>query len=159
VERVEVSRFTTEQNISLNSRTNFLLEFNNIGNQPLTPKGTIFIYDKNDREIEALDFNSAQQSVLAGEKQSFNTSWNSGKRLGKFKAKLEADYGLNGDRNLQDLIYFWVLPKWFLIFFITVVLILIICLLILISKFKRQNRLLYHNKQREGSVIINLKGR
>ena len=82
----------------------------------------------------SVDVNQAQAAIVPQAYNLFENLWQSKKGFGQYKAVLAAEYGNEEKRDLQDTIYFWVLPWQFLIFFGGGLLVLIILLLLLIRK-------------------------
>ena len=64
-----------------------------------------------------LKINEELKIIKEGESEDYHLSWIPDRALGKFKAKIEMEYGNIGLRDLSDTAYFWVLPLYFLIIF------------------------------------------
>ncbi len=153
VEKLQILQFKTEKNINLSLPVSFILDIENTGNRELEPKGAISIYNRKGEEVDLIDINSDKLKIGPNENKNIVFSWQAPKSLGKYKAKLNIEYGDKESRDLQDTIYFWVLPWITLSFFIGLVFILIVFLAIII--FKKTN---HHGQQKNyRSEIINLK--
>jgi len=134
IERAQIQRFQTEKNFFLNFPVKFLLGIENTGNREIKPVGSIHIYNRRGEEVGSVDVNQAQAAIVPQAYNLFENLWQSKKGFGQYKAVLAAEYGNEEKRDLQDTIYFWVLPWQFLIFFGGGLLVLIILLLLLIRK-------------------------
>lgn len=159
VEKAENFIFSSAKAVNLNNQIKFQVGLKNIGNKDIYPKGSIIIYDRSEREAETLDVNYNQQIVKSGESQQFEPVWSAGKRMGKFKAKLEVEYGNSGDRNIQDTIYFWILPWWMLAMFIGLVTLLVTGIWLMFARIKHHSRIILEAQETAKSPIINLKNR
>jgi len=131
IERAQIQRFQTEKNFFLNFPVKFLLGIENTGNREIKPVGSIHIYNRRGEEVGSVDVNQAQAAIVPQAYNLFENLWQSKKGFGQYKAVLAAEYGNEEKRDLQDTIYFWVLPWQFLIFFGGGLLVLIILLLLL----------------------------
>ncbi|NTW22408.1 hypothetical protein HGA34_02560 [Candidatus Falkowbacteria bacterium] len=159
VEKAENFAFSTEKQVNLNNQVKFLIGLKNIGNKDIYPKGSIIIYDRREREVESIDVNYNQQLVKPGENPQFEPVWSAGKRMGKFKAKLEVEYGKSGDRNIQDTIYFWIMPWWLLAMICLLFLLLVTSVWLFYSRIKHHSRVIQTAQEEAKSPIINLKNR
>jgi hypothetical protein len=159
VEKAENFVFSSAKAVNLNNQVKFLVGLKNIGNKDIYPKGSIIIYDRSEHEVESLEVNYNQQIVKPGENPQFEPTWSAGKRMGKFKAKLEVEYGASGDRNIQDTIYFWILPWWMLAMFVALVTLLITSIWLLFARIKHHSRIILEAQEAAKSPIINLKNR
>lgn len=136
IEKAELTSFRTEQTVFFKQPVDFYLEVNNIGNVDITPIGNIRIYDRRGAESGNLDINADKNNVKGNNNYIFKSPWQQKNGFGKYKAKLEIEYGKNGDRDLQDVIYFWILPWQFLAGFALMILILFILLYIALRRGK-----------------------
>lgn len=128
VEKAELTTFRPEQTIFFQQPASLYLEIKNIGNRESTPTGTIRIYDRRGVEKDSININPEQTKVATNDNYIFRTNWTDKNGLGKYKAKLEVEYGTGATRDLQDVVYFWILPWKYLVGFIVVFLILFILL-------------------------------
>ena len=134
IEKAQLQQFKSEKNFFLNFPVKFLLGIENTGNREIKPVGSIHIYNRRGEEVGSVDVNQAQAAIVPQAYNLFENLWQSKKGFGQYKAVLAAEYGNEEKRDLQDTIYFWVLPWQFLIFFGGGLLVLIILLLLLIRK-------------------------
>lgn len=164
VERGEISVFKAEQETFLKMPAKILLEIKNIGNKPLVPEGFIYIYDRRGREVDKININGGGRAIESEQKGDFSQIWSSEKAFGRYKAKLEAEYGSGEKRNLQDTIYFWVLPWKILAGFSLLLLALLIILIV--ANYRRRQILnlavvedheTAQDAEREQAGILNLK--
>ena len=134
IEKAQIQKFQTEKNFFLNFPVKFLLGIENTGNREIKPAGSIHIYNRRGEEVGSVNINQAQAAIVPQAYNLFENLWQSKKGFGQYKAVLAAEYGNEEKRDLQDTIYFWVLPWQFLVFFGSGLLILIILLSWLIFK-------------------------
>jgi hypothetical protein len=159
VERAESGFFRTEKNINLNGQVNFLFSIKNIGNKDITPKGSVLIYAQNGALLDTLDINKEANNILPQENLPFRITWRNEDRVGKFKAKLNAEYGGLQGRELQDVTSFWMLPFWLMASIIGLVLMLFVSLIVLLFRLMQSNKLMYLAENDERDPIIDLKNR
>jgi hypothetical protein len=134
-EVAEIAGFRSYKNVYFKFPAEFGCLLKNIGNEPVDISGSLRIYNRRGEEIEKVDVD--QKNILPEQSREIDQSWDPGSGFGKYKAKLVLEYGKNSKRDLQEIIYFWVLPLKFLIFFISgLVFIFILLILILFSKRK-----------------------
>jgi len=135
IEKTQVKNFKTDKNIYFSFPVNFNLEIDNFGNREIVPTGSIYIYNRRGQEIDSVVINPEKSGVLAGESKLLENEWNTDRGPGKYKARLEAEYGTEEKRDLQDTIYFWVLPlKFLLIFSIGLIILLVLVVTFLFRK-------------------------
>ncbi len=115
VELLEKQDFSAERNIFFRFPVIFDVNVSNAGNVDTVPTGNIYVFNRKNQEVAEIPFNSEQRAVVPGAKEVLTAAWNGkGLGVGKFKATLEGQYGVNGARDLQGTAYFWVLP-WYLV--------------------------------------------
>jgi len=125
VEKAQIMEFKSLKNIYLKFPAVFNLILRNFGNRDVVPNGNIYIYNRRGQEIDKIAINSSQESIAPDQEKSYDLNW--GKSgFGKYKAKLEIEYGEFDKRDLQDTVYFWVLPLSYLVVFIVGMLIIIV---------------------------------
>ncbi len=115
VEKAQIKNFKSVKNIFFEWPVSFNLEVENFGNREINPTGAIYIYNRGGKEVDRIDINQTQEKINPGESKQLTLAWATGKGFGKFKAKLEVEYGQYDKRDLQDTVYFWMLPWWLLI--------------------------------------------
>lgn len=159
IEKAQIKKFATTKNIYLKSPVIFELNIENFGNRPISPQGSLFLYNRRGIELGRLGVNAGKEEIGAGESKIFTIDWQPKKTIGKFKAKLELDYGLDQSRDLQDTIYFWVLPLPILIVFSSGL--FLVLLLLIIILFRRT----HHHKDspvisgNTGEEVLDLRGK
>lgn len=118
VEKAQIEKFEAVKNIFTKYPAVFNLQIKNNGNTAVIPTGEIIIYNNRNQQVGQADLNSMGESIEKETSKKFEIQWtNDSGGFGKFKAKLEAEYGTKSKRDLQDTIYFWVFPTRHLIFF------------------------------------------
>ena len=117
VEKIQLIGFNTLAKTYFIWPIKFSVELKNIGNVALKPEGQMIIYNRREQYLDSLKFNEIGESIEAGEQKKIYLDWNAKNGIGKFKAKLELEYGEKNKRDLSDTIYFWILPIPFVLFF------------------------------------------
>jgi hypothetical protein len=120
IEKAQIEKFNTKKNIFTKYPVAFDLQIKNNGNTTITPSGTILIYNRRDQQVGQVDVNSLATVLEKDTSKNFAIQWtNDSDGFGKFKAKLEVEYGTKNKRDLQDTVYFWVFPlKYLALFFV-----------------------------------------
>ena len=118
VEKIQLVGFTTQAKTYFIWPVKFSVELKNIGNVALKPEGSVLIYNRREQYLDSLKFNATEEYIEAGEQKKIYLDWNAKEGVGKFKAKLELEYGEKNKRDLSDTIYFWILPIPFVLFFV-----------------------------------------
>jgi hypothetical protein len=164
IEKAESGLFSTEHNININHRVNFLFSVRNIGNKPIKPLGSIIVYDRRGSEVAALPINQEEKAIESQATESFKLSWGGGKTSGQFKAMLRLEYG-DSRKDINDTIYFWLMPWELLVLFSVLILAVIISFWLLI-RHNRQLLRLSASRQTMAAyqppslpIVINLKDR
>ncbi len=165
VEKAQVNLFKTTKNIFIKRSVDFKVLIQNVGNVPIVPQGFIRVYNKRGEEAGTIAFNANKEKIEAEKKKEFSVNWSDNKMTGKYKAKLDLNYGLKKDKELQDIYYFTVLPWQRLLFLIVLILIIIIVLTIVIFKKTYKHHAYHHDLeqtepvQKKGEHILDLKNR
>ncbi len=117
VERMQLINFRSDKESFYDSAVDFSLMVENIGNRELKPYGSVIIYkSRHGKELDSLPINEKGLFVEAGKKETFEISWDAKGGFGQYKAVLIGEYGEEARRDIQDTIYFWIIPREFLIF-------------------------------------------
>lgn len=158
VEKAQLLSFKAEKNNFFKWPVIFSLSIKNIGTVDLIPKGTLSIYNRRDQYLEKIDVNAENEKIAPEELKDLQISWNKNKGIGKYKAKLELEYGNKYKRDLADTVYFWILPLWFVIIFISG---LFLSVSILIYYLFKRTYVEHHQAEDEDgeddAVVINLR--
>ncbi len=99
--------------------------FQNPGDEPLTPKGEIIIYDSSGKEVSTIPVNAEEISVPPGGEHVFSASVPISGLFGKYKALLSVEYGGAQRGSVQDIGFFYALPLHVLIWVVGGFLILV----------------------------------
>ncbi len=134
IEKAQIKQFGVNKNIFLKPPVKFFLEIENIGNREITPQGFISIYNRQGEERKTLDINQLQNNILPANSDSFENYWLEKGSFGRYKAVLIMEYGNYGKRDLQDTIYFWIVPWPILIFGAGGLLVFLLALIFIILK-------------------------
>ena len=166
VEKLSVKKYYPAKKIFINGTALINLDLNNSGTVNLIPTGNIFVYNKRNQEVDAIEINPELKTVPAESNFSFQLSSTKKLRTGKYKARLELDYGDKISRDINDTTYLIVITLPFLLFFGIGILLFIILLSKLIFKktyHHHQAPSEHHEKVKKVSPkkeeVINLKSK
>lgn len=162
VEKAQLTKYRADKNVFIKFPVNFSFNISNLGNRDIIPQGSIFIYNRRDAEVAELKINEDLKIIKEGENEDYYISWTPDKALGKFKAKIEMEYGNIGLRDLSDTAYFWVLPLYFLITFFGILFFVAVFLTIfLFKKTYKHEQVLGHaiEEEERSDGVLDLKNR
>lgn len=137
--------------VYLQKPVSFSFEMDNTGNKTLRPGGSIFIYDRRGAEVAELDFNEEGKAIQAGKTESFTTAWKNIKGFGKYKARVEAEYG--DGKTINDTFYFWYLPLPLLLGILVAIFVIIFLFAYYIHKKTYLNYHHIHHHQAHSPVL------
>lgn len=118
VENVKIQEFKPKTSIFIKFPIEFQSKVENFGNQDVIPTGTIFIYNRRGQEEAQIKVNPNMEKIAPNTKKEYINTLDNLSRVGKYKAKIELNYGKNNDREAQDTVFFWILPWNFLAIFL-----------------------------------------
>lgn len=108
-ERLALNTFVPDKNFFSGDEASFNFGIENIGNRGLTPTGKIHIYDRQGKEVAAIEANTTGRRLEPSQKELLASVWSAdGNFFGRYKAMLELEYGTRG--TVQDTVYFWIMP-------------------------------------------------
>ncbi|HAY12087.1 MAG: hypothetical protein US83_C0006G0043 [Candidatus Falkowbacteria bacterium GW2011_GWC2_38_22] len=156
VEKAQLITFEAERTTFFKWPVKFNASLKNTGTVDLAPKGTISIFNRRGQYLEKIDVNPENINILSGETKDFYITWDKNRGIGKFKAKLELEYGDKEKHDLADTVYFWILPLPFVLFFIGG---LFISVSVLVYYLFRRTYIHHQHKHEdeEEDVVINLR--
>lgn len=134
VEKAQVMKFATLKKTYFSFPVVFDLDIRNFGNKDIVSSGRIYIYNRRGEEVINLAVNEKFESIKPEETKNWQNLWSEGGKIGKFKAKLELEYGQGERRDLQDTIYFWVMPWYLLLIFLIGITAFIIIISVIVFK-------------------------
>jgi hypothetical protein len=107
----------------------------NIGDLPLTPKATVIIYDSRGRELTSVDIAGVSAEViLPGETKDFVDKLPYLNRVGKNKAYLTVDYGVERKAALYDTTFYYSIPWLYLVVIMILLLIVLLSIIVLVRR-------------------------
>jgi hypothetical protein len=109
-ELLQVSSFSTDNVVFSGDDALFKFQLQNIGNQPLDPKGEIRIYDRRGEEVASVNVNNEGKVVSPDKTNQLASVWGAVSGFGRYKAVLDVTYGSQQVASVQDATYFWVIP-------------------------------------------------
>jgi len=160
VEKLQLSKYKSLTNLYLKFPVQLSFNIDNFGNRDMAPQGSIYIYNRRDKEVAELKINEENKKIKAGENEEYEITWSPPKAFGKFKARIELEYGNISKRDISDTIYFWVIPLYsLLIFFGALFLIILFSSMILFKKTYKHHPHSYsgHNPHEGGDGVLNLR--
>jgi hypothetical protein len=138
VEQAEINRFQPVSGFFTNNNISFILKIKNIGNQPVSPEGEIVIYDKGGKEVGSIPISGS--TIAPNEIKDFPAQTKLNIGPGKFKARLNLNYGQDNGKNLTDIVYFSYLPLALFLVLLVFILGLATSAAVYISKRKKEKR-------------------
>lgn len=161
VENAQLKFFKPRSNIIISEPVSFYFSIENNGNRPLKPEGSIYIYNKRGIEVADIDINSAKENIGIGEEKDYEAVWKKPSGLGKFKVKLDIEYGEKDRRDIEDTVFFWFFPyKWMIIFGSALFVLLVILTYLIFSKTYRhqhQAPFVENKKRKQDSHVLDLR--
>lgn len=134
VEKTQLVKFIADKNIFWSYPVGFLLEMKNIGNRPIAPVGSIMIYDRRGQEMENILINENAKPVNTDTSISYLAKTDKNIGIGKFKAKLILEYGDKSKRDIEETVFFWILPWKLAVITLAIIFFLFITLIVLLVK-------------------------
>lgn len=128
VEKAQIAFFSPKQNVFFKAPAEFNVKVNNSGNRSIVPQGNVYLFNRRGAEIAALSVNPDKEKINSETEADFKVFWDDIKGFGKYKAKVELKYGGSNDREMQDTIYFWMMPWPLLSIFGGVLLLIVVAL-------------------------------
>ena len=160
IEKVEIQRFYTDKNFYIKPSVRFYLDLANIGNQEILPRISLIVYNGRGKEVAFLKARKVS-NLLPGVKRTFTENWDFKKALGKYKAQVLVEYGNNFQKELNDVVYFWIFPWQFLaLVFGGIIFSLFFFIALLFSSLKRHHIKSNHqdkSKSQTKSITIDLR--
>ncbi|PLX21218.1 hypothetical protein C0584_03320 [Candidatus Parcubacteria bacterium] len=134
VEKASALNYYPTKKVFTNPIPSLFLEINNSGNVDIVPQGNIYVYNKRGEEVDFIKVNPEAKTIPPANISNFEITGTTKLKTGKYKAKLEIEYGDKQTRDIQDTVYLIVITLPFLIFFGTLIILFIILLSILIFR-------------------------
>jgi len=139
VERAQLINFKYEKESFFDTEVDFSLVIENIGNEEIKPTGSIIIYkNKQGRELDSLPINEEGVFIDPGAQEAFEIKWDAKDGLGEYKATLMGEYGEETRRDIQDTVYFWIVPQYFVLAFAGGLFLLTLFLIYFLTKKEKQ---------------------
>lgn len=111
----------------------------NIGNKEVVPDGSIILYkSKQGRELDSLPINESKTAVEPGKQETFKIKWDAEDGLGEYRAVLMGEYGEETRRDIQDTLYFWIVPQYLILAFSGGLFLLTLILIYFLTKKEKQ---------------------
>lgn len=129
-----VDRFIVSENNEAVSYT-----VRNTGDTDMHPSGDILIYNHRGEEVGSLAVNPEGTTIKPGESVEFRSKLSIEGLVGKYKAYLSLQYGVEGRAQLQDTAYFYAVPwKKLMILFVGLMLIALALSLVVHRRYQKE---------------------
>jgi len=139
-EFLKLTSFVTDRFSFSDKKGNISFSLKNTGDVPLTPKGDIIIYDARGRELATVNINQAGDSVIdPGAEILYEQKLPFINRLGKHKAYLNVEYGVENRAALYDTYFYYSIPKLYLIAIAILLMVILVTLILLQRRSVRYN--------------------
>ena len=126
--------FSTDRFSYTKDKGQFRYTLENTGDVPLSPKGDVIIYDNKGRELLSVPLNAdGLETIAPGEKIEYTRDLPYLSRIGKNKAFLTLEYGIENRAALYDTNFYYSIPIYFLIL-IVVLLALVLTVIVLMLR-------------------------
>ncbi len=109
-ELMQLNKFFTDNIFFAGDDVLFNFQLENIGNQELSPKGEIRVYNRKGEEVASIDVNKEGKAVSPDQVAQLASVWSAAHGFGKYKAFLNVDYGKSQTASVQDTVFFWLIP-------------------------------------------------
>lgn len=117
IEKAQVKKFLSSKSLFLSDKIDFEIGIENFGNKAIDPHGFIYIYNRKGAEIGKIEIKKGEHKLGSEQASEIKKQWLNSFGSGKYKAKLEMEYGEKDKRDIQDTLFFWVLtPKLLFLF-------------------------------------------
>lgn len=108
-ENMLLRKFIPDKTFFSNFPATFSYDIENVGNRPVTPSGTITIYDRAGKEVAVIDAAENAAALHPDASRTLASAWGGARQFGRYKAVLDLAYGSNG-ASVRDITFFWVIP-------------------------------------------------
>ncbi|PIP33976.1 hypothetical protein COX69_02970 [Candidatus Falkowbacteria bacterium CG_4_10_14_0_2_um_filter_48_10] len=157
IEKAQIADFKAEKNVWFRAPVNFTLTIKNIGNRPVQPQGFFYIFNRRGQEIEKIPLGFDAPAISPSSVWTYNFSWKNEDVRGRFRGRLEMEYGTASPRDLLDSIFFWVIPVRYLWFAAGALLALLILVIIVFFRLRPRSDWAPDDPIRGHDGVINLK--
>jgi len=109
-EGMKVSGFSIDRFITNDNQRVVDVLIENTGEMADVPVGEIIFYDSRGSEISSVDFNTERIDIAPGEEKTISALIPIDEEIGRFKANLSLNYGVNQKASLFDSTSFYLMP-------------------------------------------------
>ncbi len=151
-EQLRLVTFSTDRFTLDEEGGNLTYKLENVGDLPLTPRGSVFLYDSRGRELKEIEVNKEAREIKPGEVVEFNENLPFMTHLGKTKAFLDLQYGQTNLASINDTNYYYSLPWYYLL--IIVVLLFVVLLTVILLLRRGVTREVHHDGVHELPLYV-----
>ncbi len=109
-EMLQVREFKPLKQVSFGFPVTLMYSLENTGDFDVVPSGEIRIYNQNGKEVGTIPVNKEEALITQGAQRKITTTWSGDGDFGRYKAHLDLKYGAQGDKSVEDIIFFWIIP-------------------------------------------------
>lgn len=133
-EFLRLTSYSTDPFSYIVSKGEIRFELENTGDVTLTPKNSVIIYDSRGRELTSVTIESSDGNTIeAGQKKTYVGKLPFFNRLGKNKAYLSVEYGIEKRAALYDTTFYYSIP-WLYLVIIMLLLLIVIVSLVMVAR-------------------------
>lgn len=137
---LRLSRFVIDRFVTRLENSVATVSLSNVGTESVTPTGEIIYYNGAGEEVAAVDIAAATTEFGQGSDGSLQIPLPQDLRLGKYKAFLSMQYGANQQAQVQDTIFFYVVPLYELIaLFVTLIILAVVVALYIHRRYSKDS--------------------
>ncbi len=125
---LKLSKFIVDRFVTQSENQAAVYSFHNPGDEAVTPRGEIILFDNRGIEVAAVNVNETNIEVPSGGEHTFAVAIPTDGKFGKYKAFLSVEYGSTQRGAVQDTSFFYILPLNKLLVIFAVVLFVVILL-------------------------------
>ena len=107
---LKLATFVVDRFITSADNEGVTYRLTNTGDTDITPKGEVIIYNTSGEEVGLINLNDDALSIAPGEEEVFKLQVPTEGLLGKYKAFLSVEYGVEQTATVNDTSFFYVLP-------------------------------------------------
>jgi len=152
-DNLKIASFLIDRFVTGDESKYINIEVENLGDLPASPQGEIIFYDSRGVEVDSIEVNGSGVIIEPGETAILETTVPLDERLGRYKANVSLQYGLNQRASLFDTTYFYMLPLHILLGLFGV----IVAVSLAITLLFRRVLLANEYDETEGDVLLYVK--
>ncbi len=133
-EFLKLSSFSTDRFSYTQDKGTITYTLENSGDVPLVPKGDVIIYDSRGKELTTVPLNDEGMQIQPGEKITYTENLPFISRIGKNKAFLSLEYGVEQKAALYDTNFYYSIPVYFIILIVVLLVVVLTGTLLILRR-------------------------